>query len=185
MPSMKGLASRLQSVLEKSNLIPAWTPRVEICLAPGKERKIRKVRKDARSWHEPADYILVVQFELANEAPQPVDPISRVVQVLADLELRSGLPFISLKKFRDYHLPEATGWPPPDCDAALREAIVQGLVRTKKVPNPNRPFPTAAIESNRQHSRVQQVVGPQTRPLFQPVAIKGKPLSDTILLNSR
>jgi len=61
-------------------------------------------------------------------------------------------------------------------------------VLTSKVPNPKSPsYPVTAIRLNRQHPQVAAVLGEQDSAAlgFQPVDIRGEPLSETVLRDRR
>jgi hypothetical protein len=111
-----------------------------------------------------------------------------LVTSLDQYEKKTTLQFLALKRFRDLILPEATGWDLVAAEAVLGDALREGVVRAKKMPNPRNPsYPTTTIELNRQHPAVQRILG-GSRPSaarFQPVAIKGEPLSSTVIRERR
>jgi len=117
----------------------------------------------------------------------PPDPVTALVSCLDRMERKSTLQFMALKHFRDVLLPHATGWDKARSEAVLNQALRDDLIRAKKVPNPKSPFPTTAIELNRQHPAVQRILGgsPVSAARFQPVAIQGEPLSQTVIRERR
>lgn len=113
------------------------------------------------------------------------------IKSLQIAELRPGFNFVSLKWFRDVCLPaEGHRWSNSTAarDQVLRDAIKDSIVLTSKVPNPKSPsYPVTAIRLNRQHPQVAAVLGEQDSAAlgFQPVDIRGEPLSETVLRDRR
>jgi len=77
----------------------------------------------------------------------------------------------------------------PGLGAEMREAQVlfdrmvdDGIISLSKTPNPNNPdFPSTRVQLNRDHPDVQRVLSKNGRAKgFEPVAIRGDPLSTTI-----
>ncbi|MBI3684537.1 MAG: hypothetical protein HY235_29545 [Acidobacteria bacterium] len=205
------LAPQITTVLAHQKLLPTegtYSAKVEICLPRDSKGKIRKARRSAsaENW-DPQKYVLLISFEKSFAVAKPPsrlvvnlpDPgidreqqqgdhdAARLVQVLDEVERKTTLSFIALKKFRDGYLANATGWNSERCDETLRESIQTGVVRTRKIPNPPSPFPTTAIELSRQHPLVQRILGPsaESRLRFDPVRIAGAALSETVLKERR
>lgn len=110
-----------------------------------------------------------------------------LIRALDRAEARPGWNFVSLKKFRDEFLP-AENLKEMRTDVAqqevLRHAIEERLVLTSKVPNPKSPqFPVTAIRLNRLMPQVKSALGQPDdgESDFQPVEIRGEPMSDTII----
>lgn len=127
-------------------------------------------------------------------APPPapaedVDPGVTIVKTLAEAEI--GMPFVALKFLRDKLLPsvEASWTQEPELrQRNVGEAIARRLLITSKVPNPTAlQFPTTAVRVNRSHPLVQEVLKALSGfdEGFSPVAILGRPLSDTVLEDRR
>ena len=119
------------------------------------------------------------------------DQLADLVGALDRAEKRPGYEFVSLKWFRDNALPhEGFSWAADEFARhdALREAIDRRWVLTSKIANPRPPhFPVTAIRLNRQMPEVNSVLGNRTGSLpdFRPVAIRGEPLSVTVLRDRR
>jgi hypothetical protein len=118
-----------------------------------------------------------------------VDPEVTIVKKLAEAEVER--PFVALKFLRDRLLPsvEASWTQEPELrQKYVAAAIARGLLTTSKVPNPTAPqFPTTAVRVNRAHPLVQEVLEELSgfEEGFSPVAIRGRPLSDTVLEDRR
>jgi hypothetical protein len=98
-------------------------------------------------------------------------------QALAVAE-RSNRQFIALKWFRDDFLatvdfPWAKG--PQRRQRVLSHTIDLGRIDAKKIPNPKSNFPTTTISLNR------LIPTPGVAPRFQPIAVRGEPVSVTLL----
>lgn len=111
----------------------------------------------------------------------PADMDLRVKELcaaLAEAE-RGGHAFIALKWFRDSFLPrKAFRWnqQPETRQAVLAEAIQRGVVITSKIANPKTPaYPTTTIRLNRSEAGI-----PDELPRFQPIAVQGESLADSI-----
>lgn len=106
------------------------------------------------------------------------DEIIECCQALADAE-RTNRQFIALKWFRDDFLPtKPFSWvnSPERRQRVLADAIAEGKIETKKIPNPKAPqFPTTTLQLNR------SIPTPGVAPRFQPVAIRGESASATLL----
>lgn len=119
------------------------------------------------------------------------DPVADLVRALDRAESRPGWDFVALKWFRDEALPsEGFSWTSSDAvrQSVLRSAIEKRLVLTSKIPNPKAPqFPVTAIRVNRLLPEVKAILGqPGTSEMeFEPIAIQGENLSDTILRERR
>jgi hypothetical protein len=129
-----------------------------------------------------------VRAEFRDQSP---DPMSDLLRALHRAESRPGYDFVSLKFFRDTALPsEGFAWA-GDSDArhsVISEAIERRLVLTHKVPNPKSPqFPVTSIRLNMTMPEVQRALGTAAAhtAVFRPVAIRGEPLSATVLRDRR
>jgi hypothetical protein len=113
-------------------------------------------------------------------------PLSQLVAELKKAE--EDMPFVGLKWFRDQFLPRCgLDWAldPRKRGVLLRRATEERLVLTYQVPNPdNALYPVTAIRVNRAHPRLQNSV-PTRVAGFKPVAIQGKPISDTVIEDRR
>lgn len=172
-----------------------WSPasgRIEIRFEPApEERKVAapavsqetatkpNQRESPESFRDPNAFIAQIEVHL--------------LRALGEAESTPGWSFVSLKKFRDEVLPSLPFPPgtyqPTDVvwQEAIRSAIEKRLILVGKVPNPKSPqFPVTSIRVNRLLPEVQQVLGLPKRGLeFQPIHIKGEPLSATILRERR
>lgn len=101
--------------------------------------------------------------------------------------------FVALKWFRDQWLPQTgatADWSIELRKAAIVSAIQGGYVRTYKVDNVRTPdFPVTAIAVNDANPEVERVLSGNASSTpnlpFQPVEIRGKPLSRTVLEDRR
>jgi hypothetical protein len=119
------------------------------------------------------------------------DPVQDIVIALAKAEKDPQLGFVSLKWFRDTYLPQQ-GYPwaaiPDERQRVLVNAIDRNWILTSKVANPKNPqFPVSAIKVNRPLSEVYSILEqqPGSRSGFNPVAMRGEPLSQTVLRERR
>lgn len=113
-------------------------------------------------------------------------PLAEAVRALDAAEHK--VSFVALKWFRDQFLPgfgvawAATAYAGQE---TIKEAIDRNLFVTSKVQNPKVPaFPVTAIRLNRHLPEVQHILGSAPvahNPIFRPVDIAGKGLSDTII----
>jgi hypothetical protein len=119
------------------------------------------------------------------------DPVQDIVMALARAGKDPQLGFVSLKWFRDTYLPQQ-GYPwaaiPDERQRVLVNAIDRNWILTSRVANPKNPqFPVTAIKVNRPlsevHSILEQEPGPRSG--FNPVAMRGEPLSQTVLRERR
>lgn len=170
----------------------------------------RKKRRDADfqvNWDPDADSIRIgfspIEEEIetaTGQAPSASktegrglgeDRLADLVRALDRAEGRPGYEFVSLKWFRDNALAhEAFSWAADEFARhdALREAIDRRWILTSKVANPRPPnFPVTAIRLNRQMPEVIAALGGRagSLPAFRPVAIRGEPLSTTVLRDRR
>jgi hypothetical protein len=128
-------------------------------------------------------------------APAPSRPTSNplgdLVCALDRAESRPGFEFVALKWFRDTALvEEGFAWAQAESarQSVLRDAIANRLILTNKVENPRSPqFPVTTIRLNRLLPEVQATLrgSGQGGDDFEPVPIKGEPLSATILRDRR
>lgn len=130
--------------------------------------------------------------ELGEEAKvqSPSGALCDLIRHLDRAESKPGYGFVALKWFRDAVLPAVRPeWADSDVrNNALREALDKRLVLTSKVPNPKSPeFPVTAIRVNRSLAETRAILGsPETAGAgFQPVEIRGEPVSATILRERR
>jgi hypothetical protein len=119
------------------------------------------------------------------------DPAQEIVMALARAEKDPQLGFVSLKWFRDAYLPQQ-GFPwaaiPAERQRVLVSAIDRNWILTSRVANPKNPqFPVTAIKVNRPLSEVHSILEqePGSRSGFNPVAMRGEPLSQTVLRERR
>jgi hypothetical protein len=114
-----------------------------------------------------------------------------LLKALDRAESKPGWSFVSLKKFRDEVLPSepvaanASKLTDVEWQSVLRSAIEKRFILVGKVPNPKSPqFPVTTIRLNRLMPEVRAVLGGGDDGAdleFQPVEIKGEPLSATII----
>jgi hypothetical protein len=128
---------------------------------------------------------------LATPAETASDPGRELVTALAKAEKEPQLGFVSLKWFRDTYLPQQ-GYPwaaiPDERQRVLVDAIDRKWILTSKVANPKNPqFPVTAIKVNRPLAEVRNILEqePGPRSGFNPVAMRGEPLSETVLRERR
>jgi hypothetical protein len=120
----------------------------------------------------------------------PSGALCDLIRHLDRAESRPGYSFVSLSWFRDAVLPGVRAeWADSDArKSALREALDKRFVLTSKVPNPKSPeFPVTAIRVNRSLAETRAILGStETAGAgFQPVEIRGEPMSATILRERR
>jgi hypothetical protein len=119
------------------------------------------------------------------------DPARDIVMTLAKAELDPQLGFVSLKWFRDTYLPQrGYSWAASadERQRALVNAIERRWILTSRVANPKNPqFPVTAIKVNRPLAEVRRILDqePAFRSAFDPIAITGEPLSQTVLRERR
>ena len=110
---------------------------------------------------------------------------------LAKAELDPQLGFVSLKWFRDKFLPQCGySWAASEEERqrVLANAIERGLILKSRVANPKNPqFPVTAIKVNRPLAEVRRILDqePGFGSAFDPIAIAGEPLSQTVLRERR
>ncbi|MDX1979678.1 MAG: hypothetical protein SFV51_05365 [Bryobacteraceae bacterium] len=153
------------------------------------QRKLPSRASMSKAW-TPESGSIVISFEPQTEesgvqAQSTGNPVADLVHALDRVEARSGLEFVALKWFRDTVLPaEGLPWAASEATrgATLYEATEKGLVLTSRVPNPKQPMhPVTSIRLNRSSPEVRAILTTNTVSDFQPVEIKGEPLSATIL----
>ena len=128
--------------------------------------------------------------DLPQSAPSHA-PAHDLVLALARAEQDPQLGFVSLKWFRDTHVPrEGYSWAASseNRQRVLVDAIARNWILTGKVPNPKNPqYPVAAIRLNRALAEVrkilEQAVGFSSP--FAPITIRGERLSETVLRERR
>ncbi len=205
------LEGEVSGPLKQVGLLPeGYRCRVRI---RGKKRDKKRTASFEKNWSPDTDSI-AIKFERNTEQPsqapelraqpartvpsnqvvasRPVtaDPVSDLIRALDRAESRPGYTFVALKWFRDTAL-LSEGFPWASTESAtrvLRDAIVQRLVLTSKVPNPRSPqFPVTAIRLNRLMPQVKAALGGPEDGLsdFQPVSIRGGDLSATVLRDRR
>ena len=119
------------------------------------------------------------------------DPARDIVVALAKAELDPQLGFVSLKWFRDTYLPQrgyAWAASADERQRVLVNAIERRWILTSRVANPKNPqFPVTAIKVNRPLAEVRGILDqePGFRSAFDPIAIAGEPLSQTVLRERR
>jgi hypothetical protein len=188
-----------------SVLVPAGY-RAEVALLDGKGRKKRKDAA-ARNWdplsgsvsitlkpEASVSYSLRAKPILNSQEKHSVTTLPpQLTEAVRSLDAAEHkVSFVSLKWFRDQFLPGCgVSWAatPYLGQEVVKEAIDRGLFLTSKVQNPKAPaFPVTAIRLNRDLPEVRQVLGSAPaahRRIFQPVAIRGEALSDTIVRDRR
>ena len=128
---------------------------------------------------------------LAPPADTAGDPDCDIVLALAKAELDPQLGFVSLKWFRDTYLPrQGLPWAalPDERQRVLVHAIERKWILTSKVSNPKNPqFPVTAIKVNRPLAEVRSILEqePGFRSGFNPISMRGEPLSQTVLRERR
>ena len=200
------LAAQLPPTLKPllEHVTPPPGRQVVVSLRRG-DRQVKKTAK-AESW-SPESGELRISFpplpdegrraeplensQLEKKAEQLAeDPRRDLVRALARAE-RVQRRFVALKWFRDKFLPQqGFAWAAAleARHAVLRQAIDNRWVLTNKVINPTAPeFPTTTIRLNSPHPKVQEMLSGTVPPDtdFHPVAIRGVPLSETILADRR
>jgi hypothetical protein len=115
----------------------------------------------------------------AGVLPDPVTPqeVVECCQALASAE-KSNRQFIALKWFRDDFLATVDfAWAKERQrrQRVLSQAIDLGRIDHKKIPNPKSTFPTTTISLNR------LIPTPGVAPRFQPISVRGEPVSATLL----
>lgn len=90
------------------------------------------------------------------------EPLRDLLTVQVEAERNPQLHFVALKFLRDRLLPQsgfAWAQSPQTCQTVLVEAIDLGILHTSKKPNPRNPsFPVTAVELNREHELVQELL---------------------------
>src|SRR5688572_416801 len=85
-----------------------------------------------------------------------------VVRVVARAEGDPAFKFLALKFLRDQLLPRQVAWAslPHEAQIQINYAIDQGVLVTTKVENPRMPqYPVTAVQLNREHPLVGEVLG--------------------------
>ena len=209
---IKDLESLLEQSLSASlgSLPPQFNLagyRLHVSLHDKKSQRKKRHNASAGSW-SPESGEIRVSFEPSAEAPGlsarqiakerveeakvqlPSGALCDLIRHLDRAESKPGYGFVALKWFRDAVLPAVRPeWADSDVrNTALREALDKRLVLTSKVPNPKSPeFPVTAIRVNRSLAETRAILGsPETAGVgFQPVEIRGEPVSATILRERR
>lgn len=205
-------ANALQDLKALQHLFPpkGTHPEVSFHRNTGTKRKI-PTHAGAGKWDPKSDSI-VIRFQptggeepgagetsLAARPTEPkpaaavrqTDPLHDVVLALERAERDPQLHFVSLKWFRDtYLLQQGFAWTAsqPARQEVLVQAIEKRWVLTSKVPNPKAPeYPVTAIRLNRPHSQVQAILSLRgaTAGDFDPIPVRGQPLSETVLRERR
>lgn len=112
--------------------------------------------------------------------------VDRLVRALARAESSPNRRFVALKWFRDQALAQEGIYPPESRDL-LNSALRAGMVLTRKEANPHRPeFPVTAVYLDHNHSGVQSALRRAERRFsFQPVEVRGEPVSASLLRDRR
>ena len=209
---IKDLESLLEQSLSASlgSLPPQFNLagyRLHVSLHDKKSQRKKRHNASAGSW-SPESGEIRVSFEPSAEAPGlsarqiakerveeakvqlPSGALCDLIRHLDRAESKPGYGFVALKWFRDAVLPAVRPeWADSDVrNTALREALDKRLILTSKVPNPKSPeFPVTAIRVNRSLAETRAILGsPETAGVgFQPVEIRGEPVSATILRERR
>lgn len=154
---------------------------------------VSRATPPTRSASNPREDVPVLKSGGLNRlmSPSASNPCEDLVRALDRAESRPGFDFVALKWFRDTALvEEGFGWAKPEAarQSALRDAIANRLILTNRIENPRSPqFPVTTVRLNRLLPEVQTILrgSGQDREDFQPVAIRGEPLSTTILRDRR
>jgi hypothetical protein len=131
--------------------------------------------------------------ESTNQAsPSPDDDrFAPLIRAQSKAEQTPHLHFVALKHLRDRLLVDempALAEEPQARQSLVADAIREGILSTSKKPNPRAPqYPTTAVTLNRSHPLVARILKPlpDERRDFAPIAIRGQPLSKTILEDRR
>ena len=205
------LSGSLESLPPQFNLAGY---RLRVSLHDKKSRRKKRHNASAASW-SPESGEIRVSFEPSVKAPSmsaeqiaeqqgsqpplpapeakvqlPSGALCDLIRNLDRAESQPGYGFVALKWFRDAVLPKVG---PEWADSgvrnnALREALDKRFVLTSKVPNPKSPeFPVTAIRVNRSLAETQAILGSRETvgAGFQPIEIRGEPISATILRERR
>ena len=122
-----------------------------------------------------------------NPEENPKTWLKDLILALNEAERKQGMDAVGLEWFRDVFLPEqgyrwaATG---NDVETALKAAIGSGVCIVVEEPdskNPNEQL--TIIRLDRRNKKVFDILGEWVAGVFdfQPVDIRGEPLSDTVL----
>lgn len=117
---------------------------------------------------------------LASSRKETVDPIvERVITSLAAQERRRDFIWAG---FVVNDLLPGLGAEKREAQVLFDRMVDDGIISLSKTPNPNNPdFPSTRVQLNRDHPDVQRVLSKNGRTRsFEPVAIRGEPLSTTI-----
>ncbi|MGD0872392.1 MAG: hypothetical protein ABSB88_22815 [Bryobacteraceae bacterium] len=154
-----------------------------------------RIRFELEAVTSPASAVPVAAPGLVKAEPmsfeKPSDELQDLIRSLDQAESRPGYDFVALKWFRDAVLPAARpAWTndPEARNRVLRDAIEKRFVLTSKVPNPKSPtFPVTAVRLNRSLPEIRAILGASQglESEFRPAAIRGEPLSATVLRERR
>jgi hypothetical protein len=172
-----------------SNWSPESGGRLEIRFEPVTQEKKQAAPGVSRTDHN-VHHAVPSVASAANSYVHPAE--AELLRAVDRAESRPGWNFAPLKKFRDEILPME---PLPvgmrtdvEQHAVLRSAIDKRFILVGKVPNLKAPqFPVTTIRLNRLMPEVKAALGQANNPDadFQPVEIRGEPLSATILRERR
>jgi len=195
--------------LPKEFQFPGYRPQVR--LVDRKTERKKKQNASAGNW-SPESGEIRIRFELEagtspaspvpaaapglvevepTELERPPEELQDLIRSLDQAESRPGYDFVALKWFRDAVLPAARpAWTndPEARNRVLRDAIEKRFVLTSKVPNPKSPtFPVTAVRLNRSLPEIRAMLGASQglESEFRPAAIRGEPLSATVLRERR
>lgn len=195
--TIRELESRFEEALAKLPSPLAEGHRAHVTLIDKRGRKKRR-NASAHTW-SPASGEVRISFEPAKAVKHPravvhdktPDIVRDLIQALDRAEQSPGYGFIALKWFRDVFLPgEGFEWG-QSADVrqnVLRTAIDRRLILISKVANPRSPqFPVTAVRLNRTNAEVRETLGEGLARSsdFDPIEIRGEPLSATILRERR
>lgn len=118
--------------------------------------------------------------------PAPLSPeVDRFIRDLDALERRSPNSFVWIKFLIQERIPQL-GIPASEANAFLNRLLQEGVVMTRKVPNPNRPeFPSTSVMLNRDHPAVKRLLVQNEPRRFQPIRISGPLISEDIIRDRR
>jgi hypothetical protein len=118
----------------------------------------------------------------ASTSPPTSPEQERFIRDLDILERRNAFTWI--KFIMNERLPQI-GIPAAESRQFIDQLLHDGVIVTKKLPNPNNPdFPSTVVALNRTHPVVQQILN-GGRGTFEPIEMPGGPLSDDIIRDRR
>lgn len=212
--TIEGLEQHIAGLIEGPlHALVAGHLGVKVTLRHPNGRKIKRTAP-SRSWIPEDGDLIEIRFEPVAVAPlaavvaqvatqltappryrtaRPASPgngsdarVDRLVQALARAEGSPTRRFVALTWFRDQALAQE-GIYQPEARDLLNSALRAGMVLTRKEANPHRPeFPVTALYLDRNHPGVQSALRQAERRFgFQPVEVRGEPVSASLLRDRR